>query len=294
MQYAGFFSEIFESPIVAVKEGLQKYLPYFIAHQQGKILDFPERAALEMRRFGIESNQFLNKEDKPENSVAVIPISGLMTRSGSWWDYGTDDIAELMKQAFADESIKAVVLRVNSIGGITDSGFPLKAAFKIKNKPVIGAIDAKAYSMGYYAVSFADKIFAVDDMAGLGSIGIMARIEDWDEVYKKQYGLNIVEIYPPESKWKNKPEREALKGKTKLLVDEVLSPWAKHFQELVRKNRKKLNEEVEGVLEGRTFFARDSKPDGNGLIDGIMTFDEIVNYAANYERNDKLTNFFNK
>lgn len=293
MQYAGFFSEIFESPIVATREGLQKYLPYLIAHQEGRILDFPERSKLSMSLFDIPNSVFATGDQKPENAVAVIPIRGLITRDGSWWDHGADDYGDMMKAAFADDSIKAVVLRLNSVGGTVDSGFPFKAAMKYKNKPVIGAIDSKAYSMGYYAISFADKIFAVDDMAGLGSIGVMATLQNNDEAYK-QMGIKLIEVYPPESSWKNKPEREAMKGKTDLLVTETLSPWAKHFQELVRANRPALNEEVEGVIEGRTFFAYDSKPEGNGLIDGVMPFDEIVKYAANYDRNDKLNNFFNQ
>lgn len=293
MQYAGFFSEIFESPIVAAREGLQKYLPYLIAHQEGRILEFPERAKLTMSLFDMQSSQFSSANDKPAESVAVIPIRGLMTREGSWWDYGTDEYGEMMKAAFADDSIKAVVLRLNSVGGTVDSGFPLKAALQYKNKPVIGAVDSKAYSMGYYAISFADKIFAVDDMARVGSIGIMATLRNNDEAYK-QMGIKFTEVYPPESSWKNKASREALKGKTDLLISEELSPWARHFQELVRTNRPTLNEEVEGVIEGRTFFAYDSKPAGNGLIDGVMPFDEIVKYAASYDRNDKLTNFFNQ
>ena len=293
MQYAGFFSEIFESPIIALSSGLEKYRPYLIAHQEGKILDFPELPPLRMSLYDIQNNFINQPETKPEDSVAVIPVNGLITREGSWWDYGANEIADLMVQAFADPSIKAVVLRMNSIGGTIDCAFPFKAAFtKSNGKPVIGAIDAKAYSMGYYALSFCDQILAVDDMAGLGSIGVMASLRNYDEAYK-QMGIKNIEVYPPESNWKNKPEREALKGKTELLISETLSPWAQHFQELVKANRKSLNEDAEGVLAGRTYFARDCGKKGNGLIDGIMPFDEIVKYAANYERNSKINKFFN-
>lgn len=292
MQYAGFFSEIYDSPIIAMRSGLQKYLPYLQAHQEGKILDFPELTELKMSLFDIK-NGFASQDNvKPEDSIAVIPVNGLMTREGSWWDYGANDYANLLKQAYADASIKAVVVQMNTVGGTVDSSFPLKAALAVRNKPVITAIDSKAYSMGYYFAALTDKIFAIDEMVGLGSIGVMSRMENWDEAYKKQYGLKIVEIYPPESKWKNKPEREAMAGKPQLLIDETLSPWAKHFQEVVRKGRPNLNETVDGVIEGRTFFGKDSGPNGNGLTDGIMPFDEIVKYAAEYQRNDKLNSFF--
>lgn len=292
MQYAGFFSEIYDSPIIATRSGLQKYLPYLQAHQEGRILDFPELPELKMSLFDIKNGFSSQENTKPEDSIAVIPIKGLMTREGSWWDYGADDYAELLKQAYADQSIKAIILRMNTVGGTVDSAFPFNAALAIRNKPVMTAIDAKCYSMGEMVAVQTDKIFAVDGMAGLGSIGIMSRMENWDEALKKQYGVKIIEVYPPESKWKNKPEREAMAGKTQLLIDEVLSPWAQHFQEVVRKGRPKLDETVEGILEGRTFFAKDCTPDKNGLIDGIMPFDEIVKYAADFQRNDKLNSFF--
>ncbi|HET6558079.1 MAG TPA: S49 family peptidase [Prolixibacteraceae bacterium] len=293
MQYAGFFSEIFDSPIIAMRSGLQKYLPYLQAHQEGKILDFPERAALRMSLFDIGNGFAPQGTIKPEDSVAVIPVNGLMTREGSWWDYGANDYADMLKQAYADASIKAIVLRMNTVGGTVDSSFPLKATLSVRNKPVLSAIDSKAYSMGYYFAALTDGIYGVDQMVGLGSIGVMSRMELWDEVYKKQYGLKIIEIYPPESTWKNKPEREAMAGKPQLLIDETLSPWAQHFQEIVRSNRPQLDESVEGVIEGRTFFARDCTPGKNGLIDGIMPFDEIIKYAADYERNNKINKFFN-
>lgn len=292
MQYGGFFSEIYDSPIISTRNGLQKYLPYIKAHREGRILDFPELPKISMALFDINKNMLQSSDQKPENSVAIIAMNGLMTRGGSWWDYGTDDYAQLLKEAYSDDSIKAVVLRMNTVGGTVDSAFPMNEALQQRNKKVLTAIDSKCYSMGYYVACQTDDIKAVDGMAGLGSIGVMSRMENWDNALKKEYGVDIIEVYPPESQWKNKAEREALQGKTDLLIQETLSPWAQHFQSVVRQNRKGLDQNVDGLLEGRTFFAKDCTPDKNGLVDGIMPFDQIVKYAADYERNDKLKSFF--
>ena len=292
MQYGSFFSEIYESHIISTRNGLQKYIPYIKAHREGNILEFPELPKLTMSFFDIDKGMIQNAGQKPENSVAIIPVNGMMTRSGSWWDYGTDDYAELLKQAYDDPAIKAVLLRINTVGGTVDSAFPINEALKNRNKPVLSAIDSKCYSMGYYVACQTDDIKAVDGMAGLGSIGIMSRLQNSDAYLKKEYGIEIIEVYPPESQWKNKAEREALAGNPDLLISEVLSPWAQHFQEMVKNNRKKLDMEVEGLLEGRTFFAKDCTPDKNGLIDGIMPFGQIVKYAADYDRNNKLNSFF--
>ena len=38
-----------------------------------------------------------------------------------------------------------------------------------------------------------------------------------DRKMMKEIGIKIIEIIPPESKWKNKPQREARDGKPQLL-----------------------------------------------------------------------------
>lgn len=147
--------------------------------------------------------------------------------------------------------------------------------------------------MGVYWAVQGDGIFPVGPMASMGSIGIYAELHD-NRKMLEQYGIKVIEVIPPESKWKNRTTREALKGKTKLLIQEELTPWAVHFQDIVRDNRPKLDESVEGILEGRTFFGTASVE--NGLANKIMSFEQILDYAANYEdkRNNKISNFFNQ
>lgn len=294
MQYAGFFSELYESPLVVTETGLNKYLPYIIAHQKGELIDFPELPPLQMLRYDADNLQQLSGTEDKRNSVAVIPCYGMMTRSGSWWDYGADDYAAMLNQAYADESIESIVVRMRCVGGGVDCSFPLAEVMAKRNKKVFFALDSYAYSMGYYWATLGDGIFPVGEMASMGSIGVYATLQD-DKQMLEKYGLRIIEVIPPESKWKNRTTREALKGKTKLLIQEELTPWAVHFQNVVRKTRPELDESVEGILEGRTFFANDAVT--NGLANEIMSFEQIIDYAANYEekdRNSKITNFFNQ
>ncbi len=291
MQYADFFSELYESPLVVTENGLNKYLPYILSHQKGEILDFPELPKLQMSLFDSVSLNPMQGSEKPESSVAVIPVKGLMTRSGSWWDYGADDYAAMLKQAYQDESIKAVVLQMRCVGGGVDCSFPIKEAMAKRNKKVFTAVDSYAYSMGYYMAALSDGIFPVGEMAAMGSIGIYATLQDSKKMME-QYGIKLIEVIPPESKWKNKTTREAIKGNTKLLIEEELTPWAVHFQEIVRANRPNLDENMEGILEGRTFFGTAAV--ANGLADKIMSLEQVLDYAANYEekRNqEKLYNF---
>jgi protease-4 len=238
-----------------------------------------------MKRFSFDFDEIDvsgDAEKTTEESVAIIPIRGLLTKYGDWWDYGAEDYAAMIREAYQNSSIKAVILKMHSVGGTTHSVIPLQAVLKIRNKPVIAAVDSVCMSAAYYIALYTDRIIAVDEMAEVGSIGIMARLLD-DRKYREEIGLKIIEIIPPESQWKNKALREALNGKPQLLIQEELSPWAQRFQNLVRTYRPNLDLSVEGIIEGRGFYAGDAKT--NGLIDEIMPMDEIVQYAFEYMSN---------
>ena len=291
MQYSKFFDELFSSPIVATDAALGKYFPYLHAHKEGTILEFPATEKLVMGFFdGMMKSPYSALGTTPENKatgVAIIPIHGLLTKNGSWWDPGTDEIAESLLALYADDSIKAIVFDFNSQGGTTHSIIPMEDAIAKRNKTIISAINPQCCSASNYLASLTDKIFSTHSMGEVGSIGIYGSWMNKDKFYANE-GIKIYKIYPPESNWKNLPTREAEAGKTKLYQDEILSPWAIHFQDIVKKNRPNLDMTVDGILNGRTFYAFDAVK--NGLIDGIKPMDEILNYAFDYNNRKKFEN----
>lgn len=296
MQYSQFFQEVLSgAPLIITLDGMRKYEPYLLQHHEGKILEFPDLEPLKMSIFSEDFNgiQNLNREEEPpENAVGIINLQGLLTRSGSWWDYGTEDLAEMFNHMVNDDRISAIVLRANCFGGTTECVVPLEAAMlkniATVNKPVITAVDMFNYSASVYITAFSHKIFATHRMAEIGSIGVKRQMTFDDEWYKKM-GIKKVTIKPPQSKWKDLTYDEAKKGKYDLMINEELKPWAEHFQSIVRANRPNIDESVEGILEGRGFFAFDAVK--NGLMDGIMPFDEIVQYAANFKERQLLENY---
>lgn len=292
MGYSKFFQEILADRLATDHQGILPYIPFIKSHLSGDIIDAPTRENIPLKVFDKSMNvfDFLNDNkgknentDKPEAGVLVIPIHGLLTKFGDWWDYGTEEIAQFLFDAYADSSIKAIVLQVHSGGGTVHSIFPLEAAIRKRNKPVIAAIDSKSFSAALFVSVLADRVIAVNPMSEVGSIGIMSRIMD-DSEWLKSEGIRIIEIYPPESNWKNRSINEALKGNTKLIIQEELTPWAVHFQETVRANRPKLDESVEGILAGRTFYAQDAIK--NGLVDSIMAMDDVIQYAFDYTQKE--------
>ncbi|MBI9052477.1 MAG: S49 family peptidase [Bacteroidales bacterium] len=232
-------------------------------------------------------------DDVPRGSIALIQINHVMTKFGNWCMWGTEDYARMLDEAAEHPNIVGALIGYHSPGGATSSVIPLKnSIIKARTKiPIVSIVDSNMHSCAYYTGSYGDKIIAIDPMAELGSIGVMAMLHN-DKERMKAEGIKVIEIYPPESSFKNKPVREALEGKEQLLIEEELSPLAKHFQDIVKQNRgSKLDLSVEGLLEGKTFFAQDAL--GYGLIDSIGTMETALEEVLTLSRNHQMKNIIN-
>ncbi|MDR2765650.1 MAG: S49 family peptidase [Tannerella sp.] len=208
-----------------------------------------------------------------KNSVAVIPVNGMMTKYSYWWMPGCDELADMIRQADRSSNIAGTILLFDTPGGTTNAVIQLEDALRNRVKPCLALIDGLCDSAGLYAASLCDEIYAVNRMCEAGSIGTYARIIDTGEAEKK-WGYRIEYIYPPESKFKNLPVREALEGKPERLIREMLTPYAIHFQNIIRENRPRMDTSVEGILEGRVFYAYEAIE--NGLIDGLMNLNQAI------------------
>jgi len=212
-------------------------------------------------------------DDFEDNSVAIIPIVGMMLKYGYWRRYGCDDLANMIRLADQSPKIVGTILLFNTPGGTTSSIIQLEDAMRNRTKKSIALIDYQCCSGGIYTASFCDEIYAMNKMCEIGSIGTYAQFINDSKLLEK-YGYKIEQIYPPESKYKNLPEREALEGKPDRIIKEQLSPFAIHFQDIIKENRKQINQSSEGVLEGKVFYAYDAIE--NGLIDGLMNMEQAI------------------
>ena len=189
-----------------------------------------------------------------------------------WIVPGMDDIAALLEYAMQSPDIDGAILVFNTPGGTTQSLIHIEEVLKKRTKPVVAVVDGMCASAGMYTASLCDRIIALNKMCSVGSIGVMVQLVDYGPFYKKQ-GIKIIEIYPPESADKNKSYRDAIDGKTQTMIDEVLTPLAVNFQNIVREHRP-VDESVDGVLSGKMFYAEDAIK--AGLVDEIGNFETAV------------------
>lgn len=229
--------------------------------------------ALEMN--DVPGNPFDSAQDS--DNIAIIPLCGIMTKYSSWYKYGCDELANFIRLAEASSKVSGVILLANTPGGDVQSVFQLQDAISHMTKPIVTLTDGYLCSAGLWAASFTNKIFALNEMNMVGSIGILTELYDFSEQNKK-YGVKTRTIYPPESKYKNLPERNATSETPDddLLITEILSPLAVQFQNTIRANLPGLDLSVEGIVEGREFYARDAVK--FGLVHGIMSMDQAISY----------------
>lgn len=228
----------------------------------------------------------LNNSGFNAERIAVISITGMMTKYARInWDWeslewivpGVDDVAALLEYAMQSGEIDGVVLVINTPGGTTQSLIRIEEVLKQRTKPVVALVDGMCASAGMYMACLCDQIYALNKMCSVGSIGVMVQLIDETQMLKKN-GIKVIEIYPPESADKNKAYRDAIDGKTQTMIEEVLTPLAVNFQNIVREHRA-LDESVEGVLSGKMFYADDAVK--AGLIDQVGTFEAAVHYIRN-------------
>ncbi len=190
---------------------------------------------------------------------------------------GSDTIVEAVNDAAADTSIKAIVLRVDSPGGsalASDIMWHAIENAKAK-KPVVVSMSDVAASGGYYIACNANKIVA-EPATITGSIGmflgkpVMKGLYDWLGVSNEYVmrGKNAG-IFRETEKWT--PDERAK------MEDMAHSVYYDNFVPKVAAGRKKTDEEVNTLGQGRVWTGTQAK--ANGLIDEFGGLEKAISIA---------------
>lgn len=199
----------------------------------------------------------------PENSIAELKLSGVMTLEDGLCHQGINSLAQSLQQADNHKSISGVLLEVNSGGGEALAGSVLQNTIRDMKTPVV----TYTHFLGSAAVRGTlgtKEIIASSKDVSVGSIGAMISlnleaIEEHKETYK--------ELYAESSPNKNAEWRALLEGNETPLIKRV-TETADFFRSEVKKHRP-LKGNIEETLKGGIFTANKAK--SKGLIDGIGT-----------------------
>lgn len=145
---------------------------------------------------------------KSGQKTAIVSFRGLVTYDIEFQPYAvsTRNFAAVINQLAADETVKSIVILVDSPGG-TVVGLP-EAADALWNarqvKKCTAVVDTLCASAGYYVASQATEITALPSGIGVGSIGVRMMHMDCAEMMA-QAGVKVTHIHSAPYKVEGNP-----------------------------------------------------------------------------------------
>ncbi|HNX37967.1 MAG TPA: signal peptide peptidase SppA [Candidatus Cloacimonadota bacterium] len=212
--------------------------------------------------------------------IAVVNLNGNISMDSGYSSEGvisSKKVQSILDAIEKDETIKAVVLRVNSPGGSAlESELIYQKLTRLKKRmPIVVSMNGVAASGGYYISCASDYIMA-DEMTITGSIGVIMMLPGTEGLGRKLglrnqtlgYGkyagkLSLFNDIDPEM-------LDSMRRNSTAVYDE--------FKARVMSARGISADKIGDVAEGRVFSASAAK--ANGLIDEVGGLDKAIAKAA--------------
>lgn len=204
----------------------------------------------------------------------VVELKQPIVKYTSYGYIGTQYIISLLGALESHQAVTAIVLDIDSGGGMVAGTEELASVIRSLRKPTVAYTGGCMCSAAYWIASACDKVVAAPFADAIGSIGTMMSFQDFAPLLEK-YGVKVYELYAPESSEKNKAWRDLKEGNDKTMLQN-LSEYNARFIKCVKTYRPDANEEV---FKGNTYNAKKAK--AMGLIDEIMTLNDIISQLAN-------------
>ncbi len=214
-----------------------------------------------------------------KDKIAIIYASGVITfGEENQAGIGAESFSRAIRKAREDSSIKAIVLRINSPGGISIAADHIwrEVDLATRVKPVIASMGNVAASGGYYIASPADSIFA-NSTTITGSIGAFATIPNAQKLLNDKLGITFDVVktnkyadfgsfYRP----LNSAEKEYLQNGIEMTYDDFVSR--------VALGRNMTKEAVDSIAQGRVWSGIDAQQ--IGLVDLMGGLNDAITLAA--------------
>ncbi|MGD8371500.1 MAG: signal peptide peptidase SppA [Syntrophobacterales bacterium] len=203
------------------------------------------------------------------DKVAVVEIKGVVADA--------EPTIENLTNFTKDDSVKALVLRIESPGGGVSPSQELYEEVRrtVQKKPVVVSMGAVAASGGYYIAAAAQKIYANPGTI-TGSIGVILQFTNLEELFRKiGFRMEIVKSGP--YKDVGNPAREMTPEERAYLQD-LIDNVHQQFVRAVAQGRRMEEEKVREVADGRIFTGEQAKE--LGLVDELGDLKDAINAAA--------------
>ncbi|OBA61714.1 signal peptide peptidase SppA [Mycobacterium sp. 1100029.7] len=236
-------------------------------------LNLPRYAAAAKSRLASATPPIPGRRPKP--TFAVVTLQGPIVNgrggpqllpfgnSGA----GGDTIAAALREAASDDSVSAIVLRIDSPGGSVTASETIwreVARARERGKPVVASMGSVAASGGYYAAMAADAIVA-NPATITGSIGVITGKLVFRDL-KERFGVvsDSVRTNANADAWSTdvpftEQQRADREAEADLIYDD--------FVQRVAQGRNLSTEAVDAVAQGRVWTGADALE--RGLVDEL-------------------------
>ena len=204
------------------------------------------------------------------DEIAVVELRGVITSA--------DDIVRQFKNYRENQSIKAILLRIDSPGGSAVASQEMYEEVKKtrdSGKPVVVSMGSLAASGGYYVACGSSRLVANPGTL-TGSIGVISEFLQLHEMLDK-IGIDVKTIKSGRMKDAGSQTRKMTVEDQKYfqsLLDDVHD----QFIEVVETERKLNHEDALALADGRVFTGKQALQ--YGLVDTLGTFEDAITIAA--------------
>lgn len=218
-------------------------------------------------------------KDKSGNIIAVYYAYGEIDNSTST-DEGIDSkkVCRDLRKLREDETVKAVVLRVNSPGGSAYGSEQIwnEVVKMTAEKPVVVSMGDYAASGGYYISCAADCIVA-NPTTLTGSIGIFGMFPNMEKLFSDKLGLNFDMVKTNKLADMGDLIRPFNTAESEIMQNYINNGY-KLFVKRCADGREMTTEAIEKIAEGRVWTGATAKE--LGLVDELGGLDKALEIAA--------------
>ena len=202
--------------------------------------------------------------------VAIVELEGIIL--------DVEDIVRDLKSHRGNPLVRAVVVRINSPGGVVGPTQELYRALqqmRQAGKPVVASLGAVAASGGYYVAVAADSIYANPGTL-TGSIGVIMQMANLESVMKK-VGVDYVVVKAGQFKDIGNISR-TMTAEERRVLQSLLDDVHRQFIDAVAEGRKLARAQVVQFSDGRVFSGAQAK--ALTMVDEMGGLEEAINEAA--------------
>src|SRR5689334_21260891 len=189
------------------------------------------------------------------------------------------DVCEQLRKFADDDSVKAIMIHVNSPGGGVAASEEIYREVKRvrdeKHKHIVADIETVGASGAYYVSSATNKIYA-DNGSIVGSIGVIAQWVNYGELLRWAK-LKDITMKAGEFKDTGSPTRD-LTPAEQAYLQSLIDNMHAQFIQAVADGRKTKFEDIKAIANGKVWTGQQAL--GMKLIDQVADFESAVDDTA--------------